>query len=95
MATSTTDKLSRRALLRGRPTSAGSKGLVVAASCLARQGVLCRTCADVCPEGAIRFPPLLGRVAQPMPDIVRCTGCGDCVSACPADALHLEPDHAA
>ena len=95
MATGTADKLSRRSLLRGRPTAATSQGLSFAATCLARNGVLCRTCGDVCPEGAIRFPPQLGRIAQPRLDTERCTRCGDCVAACPVTAISLGAEHAA
>jgi len=94
MTTGTADSLSRRALLRGRPTPERTEGPSFAASCLARNGVLCRTCGDVCPEGAIRFPPLLGRIALPSLDLERCTRCGDCVTACPVAALTLDSSRA-
>ncbi|MGD9510185.1 MAG: 4Fe-4S binding protein [Geminicoccaceae bacterium] len=89
------EKLSRRALLRGRRTSPGSEGPSFAASCLARSGILCRTCGDICPEGAIRFPPQLGGVGQPWLDAERCTRCGECVAVCPVGAVSLGAEHAA
>ena len=80
--------LSRRALLRGRvrPTAP----LVLdAARCLGRLGVVCTACADACGERALTVPP--GQV--PTLHAARCTGCGDCVPACPGAALSLDsPD---
>ncbi len=55
--------------------------------CLARRGVLCQSCGDSCPEAAIRFAPLLGAAPQPAVDAEACSGCGACVSACPAEAV--------
>jgi len=43
----------------------------------------CRECLQSCPENAI-FDRVDGRVQWP-----RCTHCGDCVPACPTDALVL------
>lgn len=57
--------------------------------CLAAQRVECRLCGDGCDAGAIRFPPRLGGVAQPVIDATRCTGCGDCLHLCPTGALRL------
>ncbi|MBK1840640.1 ferredoxin-type protein NapF [Azospirillum sp. YIM B02556] len=61
----------------------------VAPSCLAVQRVVCRSCQDACPEGAIRFQPASGGAAQPRIDEAACTGCGACVAACPAGAVTL------
>jgi ferredoxin-type protein NapF len=80
-------RLSRRGLFRGAP---GVARPWVGADCLAAGGVMCRSCGDVCPEGAITFPPLLGRVAQPLLDAGRCTSCGECVVACPVGALAMD-----
>jgi ferredoxin-type protein NapF len=65
--------------------------VVIAEHCLARQFVHCQSCGDACSEQAIGFPPRVG--APPLPTIsaARCTGCGDCRSVCPADALTLTP----
>ena len=65
--------------------------LRIDAQCLAGQGVVCQSCRDACGERAIRFPPLLGRVAVPEVNADACTGCGACVAACPADAMALAP----
>jgi ferredoxin-type protein NapF len=81
--------LSRRALLGGR--LADVPPLAVGDGCLTRRAILCRTCGDACPEGAIRFRPAIGRVAIPELDAARCTACGDCVGACPVGALTLDP----
>lgn len=84
----------RRSLLLGRP--APRKPVAVAADrCLARLGIVCRTCGDACEPRAIRFPPRLGGVAVPVLDVEACTGCGECVQLCPAVAISLaEPSHA-
>jgi len=55
--------------------------------CLAHRQVICQSCADVCDEQAIRFPPVLGAVASPEIHEEQCTGCGACVAACPETAL--------
>lgn len=55
--------------------------------CLSRAGVVCQSCKDACGAGAIRFALAAGRVAVPMFDLERCTGCGACVSPCPVKAI--------
>jgi len=62
---------------------------VIAETCLARKGVVCRSCGDVCAAVAIRFRPQLGGSALPEVDPSRCTGCGGCVAPCPARAIEL------
>ncbi|HET8727056.1 MAG TPA: ferredoxin-type protein NapF [Alphaproteobacteria bacterium] len=69
----------------GRP--AWTLGAAVGDACLAGRGVYCQSCKDACPEGAIGFAPVLGSVPRPGIDLAACTGCGACVSACPADAI--------
>ncbi len=71
--------------------------------CLARHQVVCRTCADRCGPRAITFKLTIGGVAQPQIDDFACTGCGECVSSCPRQAidlsyretLHTEPKRSA
>jgi ferredoxin-type protein NapF len=56
-------------------------------ACLARKNVVCQSCGDACAVRAIRFRPEPGRVPMPRLDPSACTGCGACVSVCPADAI--------
>ncbi|NMG75703.1 ferredoxin-type protein NapF [Aromatoleum diolicum] len=58
-------------------------------ACLARRGVECRVCGEICGEAAIRFRPTAGGVAQPQFDAGRCTGCGACYAPCPVGAIAL------
>lgn len=58
-------------------------------ACMPRRGVVCSSCRDACPTQAIRFP-LRARIPLPEIDAEACTGCGACVSVCPADAIALQ-----
>ncbi|MDW7774630.1 MAG: ferredoxin-type protein NapF [Desulfobulbaceae bacterium] len=60
----------------------------VTGDCLARNNVLCRTCAEHCDEYAIIFSKT-NPIAAPeiLPD--RCTGCGACFSPCPVKAIEM------
>lgn len=51
----------------------------------AEKCVLCGTCRDLCPTGAVT----LDRIVRIDP--ARCTGCGYCVEACPQGAIGLRP----
>lgn len=62
---------------------------IIGEGCLARRGVVCRSCGDVCPAAAIRFRPQLGGSALPEVEASRCTGCGGCVAPCPPRAIEL------
>ncbi len=55
--------------------------------CLARQGVVCQSCGEVCEAGAIRFRPRLGGPSLPALELDACTGCGACVRGCPTQAI--------
>ena len=57
--------------------------------CLAERRVECRICAEACDARAIRMVPRIGSVAQPKVDGAACTGCGQCVAPCPANAVRL------
>lgn len=65
---------------------------VVMPECLTRHGVVCRSCGEQCPTGAIRFRFVNGGVAQPRVEPVLCTGCGACFAVCPAQAIALRDD---
>ena len=58
-------------------------------ACLSRQGVMCRTCEDVCEPRAIRFKLALGGKSEPLIDADQCSGCGACAHSCPAQAIRL------
>lgn len=57
--------------------------------CLAKRGVVCRSCSESCDEGAIRFRFGRGGVASPEIDATGCTGCGGCVRVCPVGAIAI------
>lgn len=61
---------------------------VIDPSCFAFHGIACMSCRDACPTGAVRFQLALGG-ARPLIEADRCTGCGDCSQACPAEAIHV------
>jgi ferredoxin-type protein NapF len=92
--------ISRRQFLRGRFATANTpkppnnpdapKMAVIGVDCIAfAQNVVCRSCGDVCEAAAIRFSPRLNAAACPAVLAERCTGCSECVSACPASAITL------
>ena len=81
-------RLSRRALF-ARRTQVESALAIISASCLAEKGAYCRTCADACGEGAIRFHLLPRGRARADVDADRCNGCGDCLLPCPAGAITI------
>ena len=63
--------------------------IVINDSCLTLQNVVCRTCGELCEAAAIRFTPRIGGVAVPQVDLDRCTGCGECLTPCPTQAISL------
>ena len=98
--------ISRRQFLRGNfasrpaaPATPAAPGAVdaprlavIGGACIAfANNVVCRSCGDACAEAALRFSPRLGGAAVPIVLTEQCTGCGDCVTACPAGAITLAP----
>ncbi|MFV3077913.1 4Fe-4S dicluster domain-containing protein [Niveispirillum fermenti] len=84
--------LSRRTLFTRVASTApqsATRLAVIASTCLAENGAYCRTCAETCPEGAIRFHLLPRGRARADVETDRCTGCGDCLASCPVDAVKL------
>lgn len=76
-----------QALQRQENTAAWTLRARIGEACVARHQVECRICGEQCGEGAIRFPPRLGGIAEPELDTGRCTGCGACVAPCPVQAI--------
>lgn len=62
-------------------------------SCLAFANIDCQSCRDACEPLAITFRPTLHRAPQPQVSSDACTGCGACLSVCPAQAIKLEVTH--
>lgn len=58
--------------------------------CLSARGITCRVCAEWCEAHAIRFRLEAGGRARPHVEGLACTGCGACVSVCPASAIRVE-----
>jgi ferredoxin-type protein NapF len=61
--------------------------IVVSDRCLPKRGILCESCRDVCIDGAIRFVRSTGQAPVPAISKTDCTGCGGCISVCPAGAI--------
>ena len=57
--------------------------------CLAVRRVVCRSCGDACEARAIRFRLEAGGAGWPVMDGAACSGCGACVSVCPAGAIDM------
>jgi len=87
--------LGRRNFLRGRLSVSPPPPpvAVIDLSCLALRGVACMSCRDACPTGAVRFVLRIGG-AHPQVAVDACTGCGECVSICPAAAIRVGPQEA-
>ncbi|WP_200763971.1 4Fe-4S dicluster domain-containing protein [Nitrosophilus alvini] len=52
-------------------------------NCMAWNKTICRSCADVCLDNAIKFTGLF----NPEIDYDECTNCGFCVGVCPTQAI--------
>ena len=58
--------------------------------CLALNKVHCRTCQELCEAETIGFQLAIGGIALPNINLEQCTGCGECVSGCPVDAIKMQ-----
>ena len=61
----------------------------IGAGCLAKNGIVCQTCGDVCDYDAIPFAPEESGPPVPWLKTDACTGCGACVAACPAQVISI------
>ncbi len=62
----------------------------IADSCFAERGVICRACGDTCETNSIRFTQVVGGITHVTIDFDSCSGCGECVSICPADSISMQ-----
>ena len=60
-------------------------------NCFSARGVICRACGEVCDSRAIRFQQVVGGVTHVSIEFSACTGCGECVSICPAHSISIKP----
>lgn len=56
-------------------------------SCFLRRGISCQSCRDACDHEAMSYEMRFGVAGKMTVFEERCTGCGACVSVCPADAI--------
>jgi ferredoxin-type protein NapF len=77
-------------VLGQRPHSFGHLA-TIGEACLAKRGIVCESCRDACPEAAILFHPRRGGPFLPEVRPEACTGCGACITACPASAIKVPP----
>jgi len=61
----------------------------IAETCLTNRGTECNCCGESCPANAISFRQQVGNTPVPILEEMFCNGCGTCVSACPASAIHV------
>ena len=59
-------------------------------NCLSENGVVCRSCGDLCESRAIKFNMVVGGSALLKLDTSLCNGCGECVSVCPVQAIEIK-----
>lgn len=84
-----------RALVRREAETPWAVAAEIGSACLALQGVVCRSCGDRCETRAIRFRLAPRAVSLPVLAGDACTGCGACVSVCPARAITMQARAAA
>jgi ferredoxin-type protein NapF len=73
-------------------TPAWQVKISVSDQCLPKRGILCESCRDICIDEAISFERAPGLAPVPRISDGACTGCGACVSVCPAGAISATCD---
>ncbi len=73
-------------VLTEEPAQIGATITLDMTKCIAWHNVICRSCADVCYDRAIRFLGML----RPEIDDQNCTNCGFCIGVCPTQAISAE-----
>ncbi len=80
------------------PVETASEGIFIAGACqgpkdvpatVAQAGAAASAALGMIDQGKVRLQPYVARV-----DVQRCSGCGDCVIACPYGAIQLIEGHA-
>ncbi|MCK6391246.1 MAG: ferredoxin-type protein NapF [Azonexus sp.] len=68
---------------------------VIGDACLTQHGVVCHTCRESCDVEAIGYTVVGGGMQVPQIDAERCSGCGECLTDCPTQAIrmHRETPH--
>ena len=61
----------------------------IAETCVTNRDEACDACRQSCPHNAISLRQQVGNTAVPILDEMLCNGCGNCVSVCPAAAIHV------
>ena len=75
--------------LRSDIDQAWNHGMRIADMCLSVSGVVCRACGDHCESRAIKFTLLTKGRSLPEISSRLCTGCGQCISVCPSNAISI------
>ncbi|MEX0346583.1 MAG: ferredoxin-type protein NapF [Rhizobiaceae bacterium] len=81
-------------VFRNVDTSPWSLKANIGQSCLLNAGISCQSCTDACDDMAIRFDMRAGPVGKVQVLSENCTGCGACVSVCPAKAIQIHTGEA-
>ena len=75
--------------LRSDIDQAWTHSMHISGRCLSVTGVACRACGDHCESGAIQFTLLAQGRSRPEINSRSCTGCGQCISVCPNNAISI------
>jgi ferredoxin-type protein NapF len=75
--------------MRSDTDQAWRHSMQITDNCLSVKGVVCRTCGDHCEVRAIKFTLLTRGRSLPEIESASCTGCGQCIPVCPADAITI------